>query len=246
MVIGEAGVTWCSAMCWLHYFPTVALLFFKEIKSTRSRTMDCCCKMKVSFLLAAESRLRVAGIPFCLLRDQSKEGWVTRWWRRICCQREKQKCLFCNPRLRGDSEQKVCIRFLLWGVCTVTHSELRLNCDSLFFPHCEVQSVGFLVEQRAKYWGEHQEWPPWFGRRLEICFNKDCSIIPPSFASTDSFINMLHADTFGEHSPGTTVVTSHLSLIGHLTFEGMAYCTRQAVTLQRLIWFRPQPRCSGV
>ena len=35
----------------------------------------------------------------------------------------------------------------------------------------------------------------WFEYRHEICFNKDCSIIPPSLASADSFSHILHVDT---------------------------------------------------
>ena len=63
------------------------------------------------------------------------------------------------------------------------------------FPKVEVLR-GFLIEQRAKHWASlchrfenTRERPHWFGRRLEICINKDCSIIPPSLASADSFIN---------------------------------------------------------
>ena len=70
---------------------------------------------------------------------------------------------------------------------------------------------GFLVERRAKLWallchrfGNTRVLPHWFGRRLEICFNKVCFIFPPSLASADYLINKLHTNTFDEDNPETT------------------------------------------
>ena len=50
-----------------------------------------------------------------------------------------------------------------------------------------------------------RERSPWIGRRVEICFDKDCANIPPSLASADSVINTRHAVTFDEGGPETTV-----------------------------------------
>ena len=52
---------------------------------------------------------------------------------------------------------------------------------------------------------------PWFGRRLEISFNKDCSIIPPSLASVESFCQ--HINTFDVDSPETTVANNVTNVI---------------------------------
>ena len=72
----------------------------------------------------------------------------------------------------------------------------------------------FLVEQRAKHWAEfariweHQgaaalvQTQAWY-----FFFNKDCSIIPPSLASAESFIIKLYNDTFNGDSPETTILT---------------------------------------
>lgn len=53
-------------------------------------------------------------------------------------------------------------------------------------------SIGFLIGQRVKRFDiafkidwRTPEGGHTFGRWLEICSNKDCSIIPPSLASTD-------------------------------------------------------------
>ena len=60
---------------------------------------------------------------------------------------------------------------------------------------------------------------PWFRCRLEICFNKDCSIITASIASAYSFINILHTDTFDKDCPETTggVVGRTDRMFGHTT-----------------------------
>ena len=47
------------------------------------------------------------------------------------------------------------------------------------FPKIE-GSIGFLIGQRVRHFGRIR-----LGRWLEICFNKDCSIIPRSLASAE-------------------------------------------------------------
>ena len=92
----------------------------------------------------------------------------------------RSRCVLEKGLYKGQQRKR------RWGVVTC------------WFPKIEGPR-GFLIEQKAKHWAELCQdlrtpgsgWR-WFRCRLEICFNKDCSINPPSRASAEFFIKKRH------------------------------------------------------
>ena len=92
---------------------------------------------------------RITGVTFHLPHDKSKESWPRKLCKRICCQREKQKCIFgsisdLNLMLIGNlmvlmREKKLLPHWEVWGVQPVacnssSNGSLLFHYVPLLFP----------------------------------------------------------------------------------------------------------------
>ena len=89
----------------------------------------------------------------------------------------------------NSSESQISAKASLWQYSIGVSMQVILasRCsisNGLPSYECRWRCLGFLVEQRAKHWAKPAAW---FGCRLEISFNKDCSVIPPILASAEFF-----------------------------------------------------------